>query len=154
MSRYTLREGEFGVTLDIEAETLADAREAAHDWAREGDYNEPESTIWVDTQILDENNDIVATVTTAIDPEAPDCEPGAEHDWQSPIELVGGIKENPGVWGHGGGVIIAEACMHCGCKRVTDTWAQRPDNGEQGLTSVKYEPGAYDLETYEQGRES
>lgn len=73
--------------------------------------------------------------------EEPTCPDHDEHDWQSPHEIVGGIKENPGVWGHDGGVIINECCMHCGCKRVTDTAAQRHD-GER-ITEVTYEPGFY-----------
>lgn len=78
-----------------------------------------------------------------IEPEQPGCVEGEEHDWQSPYEILGGSKENPGVWGHGAGVFIHEVCMRCGCERVTDTWAQDPDTGEQGLCSVRYEPGKY-----------
>lgn len=33
--------------------------------------------------------------------------------------------------------------MHCGCERITDTWAQDPDSGEQGLRSVTYKPAEY-----------
>jgi hypothetical protein len=72
-----------------------------------------------------------------VDPEEPDCS-AADHDWCSPIEVVGGIDSNPGVWGHGGGVKITEVCRHCGGYRITDTWAQRQDTGEQGLESVEY----------------
>jgi hypothetical protein len=81
--------------------------------------------------------------TIELEQEIPPCEDGQEHDWQSPLEIVGGIAENPGVWGHGGGVIAVECCMHCGCKRTTDTWAQNPATGEQGLTSVSYEAGYF-----------
>jgi len=80
--------------------------------------------------------------TVAIDPDEPDCVDVA-HRWRSPHRLVGGIAENPGVWGHGGGVMITECCMRCGCARLTDTWAQDPETGEQGLTSVRYEPGRW-----------
>ena len=45
-----------------------------------------------------------------IDPQEPKCtEP--EHDWQSPQEIVGGIKENPGVWVHAAGIIVHEVCL-------------------------------------------
>lgn len=27
---------------------------------------------------------------------------------------------------------------HCGCYRITDTWAQNNENGVQGLESVEY----------------
>lgn len=77
-----------------------------------------------------------------LEPECPESEDGA-HDWQAPYEIVGGIKENPGVWGNGGGVIIYGCCMRCGCRRTTDTWAQDMSTGEQGLRAVTYEPGYY-----------
>ena len=76
-------------------------------------------------------------VTVTLDPDEPDCS-GDEHEWAAPYKLVGGIRENPGVWGHGGGVIINEVCLSCGCARVTDTWAQDPATGVQGLRSVAY----------------
>lgn len=76
--------------------------------------------------------------TVAIDPDEPKCKRGHEHEWCAPLEVVGGIPENPGVWGHGGGVLIHEVCRHCGWYRTTDTWATRPDNGAQGLRSVEY----------------
>jgi len=78
-------------------------------------------------------------ITVTLHPEAPDCTKGQEHDWQSPHEIVGGCIENPGVFGHGGGVTIHEVCAHCCAHRNTDTWAQDPNTGEQGLTSVRYE---------------
>jgi len=79
------------------------------------------------------------SVTVALEPDEPDCADGADHDWRSPLSVVGGIAENPGVWGHGGGVIIREVCSRCGAYRVTDTWAQDRETGEQGLRSVRYE---------------
>lgn len=78
-------------------------------------------------------------VTVTIEPIEPECAGEHDHDWRSPYSVLGGIKENPGVWGHGGGVILREVCAHCGRYRITDTWAQRKDTGEQGLESVKYE---------------
>jgi hypothetical protein len=75
--------------------------------------------------------------TIKIPPTEPDCCAGS-HDWASPLSVVGGIKENPGVYGNGGGVVITEVCRHCGRYQITDTWAQNPENGEQGLTSVEF----------------
>lgn len=69
--------------------------------------------------------------------EVPACSDDREHDWQSRVEIVGGLEGNPGVRCHGGGVIIHEVCDHCGALRTTDTWAQH--GGVQGLTSVSYE---------------
>lgn len=95
--------------------------------------------------IIDESGDLCVdhdhdreSHTIAIDPPEPEC-CAAEHDWQSPHELLGGAKENPGVWGHGGGVIIRDCCADCGAYRVRDTWAQDPATGEQGLESLRYE---------------
>jgi hypothetical protein len=34
--------------------------------------------------------------------------------------------------------------LWCGCARITDTWAQDPETGEQGLHEVRYEPDRYD----------
>lgn len=127
--------------------------EAAQQYVDGGDWGDSKSTAWIpirtyrkgindegDIEILDEESH-----TITIEPVEPDCIDGEEHDWQSPIELVGGIKENPGVWGNGGGVIINEVCIHCGCGRKTNTWAQNPSTGEQGLRSVEYKENEYDL---------
>lgn len=109
-----------------------------------GNYNDAEGTIWIDVRVHCRETDESDSYTVQSDEDEPDCDSDeGMHSWQSPIELVGGIKENPGVWGHGGGVIITEVCVRCGCKRTTDTWAQRPDTGEQGLTSVSYEQDAF-----------
>lgn len=81
--------------------------------------------------------------TMAIDPDEPECMNDMEHEWESPHWLVGGVESNPGVWSSGGGVRYEEACLHCGAGRSTDTWAQDPETGEQGLTSVTYTPGQY-----------
>lgn len=143
MKTFILKE-EQGITKNIKCNSIDEAITVAHEWAAEGDYNDPESTIWIDTLILDEDGDIADKVITSINPKEPKCI-SSKHDWQSPIEFVGGIKENPGVFGNGGGVIIIEACMNCGCKRTVNTWATRPDNGIQGLTSIKYDENTFDI---------
>jgi hypothetical protein len=89
-----------------------------------------------DESIQDE--EYVGREDMSFDPPEPDCVGDEDHDWQSPHSLLGGIKENPGVWGHGGGVIIRQCCAHCGRYQVTDTWAQNSSTGKQGLTSVTY----------------
>jgi len=148
MQTYILRDSQ--TETEIEAASLAEARTRAKEWAREGDYDAEcfdSGTIWIEVQIIavdaDGDETIETVVTVALDPEAPECYEGGEHEWSSPFEIVGGIKENPGVWGHGGGVVISEVCLLCGCKKTTDTWATNPDNGEQGLTSVQYEAEHY-----------
>jgi hypothetical protein len=135
MAKWTLRDGESGVTETVEG-ALYEARERAEAWAREGDYGEITSTIWVDVEIDDEDGDTVETVTVEIDPREPDCT-AAEHHW-----IADGAKGFGYVLrGNGGGVISQAACVHCGTRRISDSWAQRPDTGEQGLDSVRYEDG-------------
>lgn len=135
---------------DVEYPDAESADEAAQEYVSGGDWGGRSETSWVQVYTwrtaitLDEDGDPVTLTldkkdhTVEIEAEEPECVAN-EHDWQSPIEVVGGIKENPGVHGHGGGVIITEVCAHCGMYRVTDTWAQNPSTGEQGLTSVRYE---------------
>lgn len=71
----------------------------------------------------------------AIDPR----EPAQAHDWQSPHEVVGGIKENPGVRGNAGGVVMVEVCSRTGWYKITDTWATDPADGTQGHTSIRFQ---------------
>ena len=106
----------------------------------------PGGTMWIDVRVHCRETGEETSDTVTCEPDEPECPDHAAHDWQNPYEILGGLKDNPGVWGHGGGVICREVCVHCGCERTTDTWAQRPDNGEQGLTSVAYEPGKYATE--------
>jgi hypothetical protein len=123
--------------------------EAANEYVEDGDWGDDRSkTDWVDVYAwhrwklgeieIDEERECF---TVEIKPEEPECTEGNEHEWCSPFDVLGGIKENPGVWGNAGGVIIHEVCRHCGCLKTTDTWAQRSDTGEQGLTSVEYDDG-------------
>jgi len=132
---YDLRE-EGGATELVVATSLREARRLAAEWVQGGEYYDVDSTFWVTCWITclatGESDDI----SVAIEAAAPDCADEG-HTWESP-EWLGGCSENPGVWGHGGGVVITEVCAHCGTYRHTDTWAQRRDTGEQGLTSVEY----------------
>lgn len=130
----------------FEAKDMAAALAQAEELISYGEWGEHEATIWIRGRVdeLDAAGATVAskTVVVGLDPEEPDCITG-DHDWQSPYEILGGLRENPGVWGHGAGCIIHEVCMHCGAAQITDTWAQDPETGKQGLTSVRYEEGRY-----------
>lgn len=128
--------GHYARPSEIEGELRA--------WTKGGDWD-AEGTIWVRdyawaaipyTGDIDEDSEV--SVRVAIEQAEPECTE-AEHDWQSPYEMLGGLKENPGVWGKGAGLIIRRVCAHCGKYRVIDTWAQDPETGEQGLESVGYE---------------
>jgi hypothetical protein len=141
---WQVREGYMYQTI------TASSPEAAVECARENvdraNYADCTGTLWISVQVTCEETGEEESDTVTLDEDAPDCESGEEHDWQSPHSLVGGLTENPGVHGHGGGVLITEVCSHCGCKRVTDTWAQNSQTGEQGLHSVTYEADAYSEE--------
>jgi hypothetical protein len=143
MNHYTFRAE--GAEEQITAECLADARKQAEEWAREGDYlDEGQETIWVDVQIEGEEG-LLETVSVSIDPHEPACSDEDDHEWAAPVSIVGGCASSPGVYGHAGGVTISEVCLHCGCRKLIDTWAQRRDTGEQGLRSLRYDPKHYDV---------
>lgn len=135
-----------GASQLLEADSMEYAVEEAKEWLAEG-WEPEDSTQWVHGRVrkLDRAGNEVEgeSITIEIDPREPACETGHEHDWQSPWDIVGGCKESPGVYGHGGGVTIQEVCIHCGCGRLTDTWAQDSYNGRQGLESVTYEAGKF-----------
>lgn len=168
-NRYTISFGDEQYSEDIRTVTAESAETAIEgladeslDWLRQGDWGPITETTWIHGSVcavpLDENgkhdtdSDDRANegVMLQLDPEEPDCVDGEEHDWQSPIELVGGIQENPGVWGHGGGAVITEACMRCGCGKETDTWAQDRSTGIQGLESVSYTVGEFEIASEEE----
>lgn len=141
--RYTYREE--GFEVNFWATSASEAIEHAEEMLENGDYGEVTETFWPEA-IIEGEDGTYDSVSITVDPDEPDCEE-VEHDWQSPYQLVGGLKENPGVWGNGGGVIIKEVCMHCGCGKTTDTWAQDRSNGTQGHTSVSYDVGRYQIES-------
>lgn len=137
--------------IEVEAES---AEEAAQEYVDGGDWGDVSRTTWINVYVqeVDEDGEDIGDrerVKVTVDPDEPPCLEHEEHDWRSPHELVGGCKENPGVRGHGGGVIIVEACVRCGCKRTTNTWDYDRETGEQGLESVAYEEGAFDLSEVE-----
>jgi len=71
-----------------------------------------------------------------LDPIADSCT-GDGHKWTSPYEIVGGLKENPGVTGNGGGLIIREICKYCQLEKVTNTWDTNPETGQK-VETIKY----------------
>jgi hypothetical protein len=134
MAKYTVYE--VGYPEYAEVVDASSPREAAELVA--ADFERAERTYWVRMLVEEAGGGDRWRIVVPVDPEEPDC-PGGEHEWCSPIEVVGGMAENPGVWGHGAGVVVREVCRNCGTYRITDTWAQDPDTGEQGLTAVWYE---------------
>lgn len=129
----------------IEADT---PREAAQAYVDQGDWGDDAAeTCWITVYVTrcaapdDPDEPERESYQIPLHPIEPDCSDGEhEHEWQAPYEILGGLPENPGVWGHGGGVIIDEICGRCGIYRRTDTWAQDPETGRQGLRSITYRP--------------
>jgi len=75
----------------------------------------------------------VARSLGSLEQPVPACSEPA-HDWHTEDS---GLAENPGVFGHGGGVVIRHVCAHCGLIRVVDTWA---DDGRGGhVERTRYE---------------
>jgi hypothetical protein len=87
------------------------------------------------------------TELVSIHPPEPPCW-ADEHSWSAPRAIVGGIESNPGVYGHGGGVVMHEVCKFCGRYRTIDTWAQDRETGTQGLRSVEYRDADDESEPY------
>jgi hypothetical protein len=140
---------------DVHFVDASDAAEAASAYVDGGDWPEVESTVWhsitcwraglvFDGEDVEVDRYCVTRETIAAHPDEPACTADDGHEWKSPHSVVGGLKENPGCWGHGGGVKTAEVCLSCGTLRHTDTWATNPCDGTQGHTSIEYEKGDLD----------
>lgn len=141
----------------VEYPDAESGREAAEQYVADGDWGDESRTetdyhhlrywrvaLYLHEGEVCEAEDIDAdSCRVTSEPPVPPCVDGTDdHDWQSPSWL-GGCDENPGVWGHGGGVVCHEVCLRCGCGQETDSWAQDPQTGEQGLHSVTYHPDQY-----------
>lgn len=152
MAKYRVQDGHYGE--DFEAADDDAALAYAEEWLRTGDYDRRE-TLWLDAEVIQLAEDgsygeTLGPVSVTLEPDVPPCR-GGEHVWCSPHHILGGLEENPGVWGHGGGARIKEVCSECGLYKLIDTWATNPSDGTQGHTSVEYFPAdAESLEWVEQ----
>lgn len=131
---YEINDGNAWWTITSRPSTL---KEDVAESVRDGDWDNSSSWWWHGVSRCELTGE-EESHTVEMPAEEPECEED-EHDWHSPHSVLGGLKDNPGVWGKGGGVIVREVCAHCGVYRVTDTWAQDPQTGEQGLRAVSYE---------------
>lgn len=92
----------------------------------------------VDGQINDEatSEQDAADCSGSHSDEEPECEQGGGdddggHDWRSPHSVVGGIKENPGVWSNAGtSMTYRSVCARCGCYRTKTTAGSQRNPGE------------------------
>ena len=140
MGRYRVQEANYGDNFDAVDDDAAIAY--AEEWLRTGDYWDQGKTIFLQAEVVQlkddgDFKDTLGYVRVVLQPEEPKCS-GGSHVWCSPYELLGGMEETPGVFGHGGGVRIKEVCKHCGLYQRTDTWATNPCDGTQGHTSIEY----------------
>jgi hypothetical protein len=146
MAKYRVQDSHCGDNFDAADDDAA--LEYGKQWLRDGDWDRSE-TLWLDATVFridGDDEERVGGIWVILPPAEPKCW-AAAHAWCQPYELVGGMKENPGVFGHGGGVRITEVCKHCGTRRLTDTWATNPGNGTQGHETVEYFPaGEAELE--------
>ena len=129
-------EREPGQTLDELARDQADEQASlSADWQfdRRGPYTITVSALDADGEEID-----WASATVTVGPEIPACI-ADEHAWSSPHDIVGGLLENPGVCGNGGGVIIEEICSRCGCRRTENTWDQSWTGTGEPVTTVSYD---------------
>jgi hypothetical protein len=135
---YEVRDDQGDVT-EIQALDDSDAEVKAVEFVSEGDYGDStKKTIWIDVSCRvkpesDTEDDGLDWfyITVAIDPKEPQC---ADVDGDSDHAWVDGQAR-----GSGGGVKGTDWCARCGLRRHWDTWAQRMDTGEQGLSSIEYE---------------
>lgn len=142
MTKYVMRE-DSGASEIIEAESIEEALQEALEWASDGSYQErvivSVRVIELDANGEQTDNQLSGDVEAGPEPKAPNCADGQEHDWQSPHEIVGGIKDNPGVWSAGGTrTTYRDVCAHCGQYRVTRRTGSQRNPGELPET-VTYE---------------
>ncbi len=122
MKTWTIRTE--GAEAMIDADTVEEARALAIEWLRGGWHGSSNRTVWVDGTLIGDSDADGESLTVQIDPPEPK---GCAHRW---------VERS--VQGLGGGVLIVDTCEHCGYERVTNTYASRPDTGEQGFTTVTY----------------
>jgi hypothetical protein len=80
-------------------------------------------------------------------PDEPSCDAAddGEHRWANPHEMVGGIEENPGVWGgQGCSISTVEVCLLCGTAKVSRSNSQGSDTAHDH-DSVRYGDDGHDV---------
>jgi hypothetical protein len=120
------------------ASSAEDALEEARDNVDRDNYSAPDRTLYIVVRAHCAETDEDEIDVVVLQPEAPSCESDT-HQWWDAGEVFGGESTH----GHGAGVICHEVCLQCGVARITDTWATRPDTGEQGCREVRYDADLY-----------
>lgn len=138
-------------TFEYDCNEYDTNQDAIDEFIADNDFEEGDETYWVKAEAYREGIDEDGRVTKVefiehkfpVHPKEPRCVDAKDHEWESPHDLLGGLEDNPGVFGKGGGVIIERVCVRCGCSKVEDTWAQDRETGEQGLYSISYREGKF-----------
>jgi len=140
MSKYRISDDQCDEV--IEASRMNDACEtAANNW-RMGSWD---TKCIIDVRVAELNDAGEETgevewveVECGEDPQEPDCTNEEGHDWQAPYLLVGGVKENPGVFSRGGTtLVIKTCCCHCGVYRTENKHGAQRNPGQ--CDTVEYE---------------
>lgn len=150
LSTYLIGD-EHGADTTVEAGSLEQALELAKDWARDGSWDtrceidvfavelDPTQDDGRDRRGAEVGNRVWATVEVGEDPPEPECTEDA-HDWQAPHSIVGGLRENPGVWSQGGTTMTHHSvCAHCGLHRHETRHGAQRNPGQ--LDTVEYRRG-------------
>ena len=141
----SLRASDDHQSWDVEAEPGSTLDELAQAQARQ---QADDSDMWdldrrgphtITVAELDDDGEEIdsASATVTIGPAVPKCVAG-DHAWAAPHDLLGGLRDNPGVAGKAGGVTIDEICSLCGLQRRIDTWDQGWTGTGQPVETVRH----------------
>ena len=153
---------ESGCVSTLEAASWDEAMKSAASYMDEGDWNADEcgtqqigytvyrlpagsdaelgDNNWIDRDVLYELDCPSKTAVHVQQPTEPDCTE-TEHDFIATKQDDGGLEANPGVFGHGGSVVIKDHCRHCGLPRTTDHWDDVEDtNDDRGKVTYGEAP--------------
>lgn len=120
----------------IEGDDLECALDYAEEKWQEGSWDEKQ-TIQIYAQEIDWDEKTIGDSITR-DIEVGEDSPWAEcyeadaHEWCAPFDLVGGLKENPGVWSMGGTTMVFKTvCLHCGCYKTETKYGVQRNPGQK-----------------------
>ena len=141
-----------------------DAAAIAHamEWVSEGEY---ESRCLVEGGVrrLDIDDDgeedwidvDMFSVEAGPEPDPGECEGSCdgEHEWSRPHHIVGGCRENPGVWGAGGNDLrLLHVCCFCGKYRHTfGRGTPNPGELDEEITFEDADEASIEWRTPEEG---
>lgn len=134
MRRYRISSD--NVSEIIDAQDRSEAEDIASDWIKDGDWGGGKYRVCVALQEVDELQEDIGDhwaidVEVGDDPEPPECREDHEHEWVSPVEVVGGIESNPGVWSCGGTTLVfKQVCRHCGAYRKETSYGSQRNPGQ------------------------